>query len=144
MYMIWKYIINDDYQLMFNYTSTKRISSLFDVFSELHHMYFNWGGRVFAHFFAYFFLMFPKWIFNIANSLVYVGNVYLIYLIARGKNKNNYKYLLLIHMIIFLLFPVFGQVFLWLDGSCNYSFTLLVQLFFIYKINSILNIIYNL
>lgn len=126
--------INDDYQLMFNYTSTKRISSLFDVFSELHHMYFNWGGRVFAHFFAYFFLMFPKWIFNIANSLVYVGNVYLIYLIARGKNKNNYKYLLLIHMIIFLLFPVFGQVFLWLDGSCNYSFTLLVQLFFIYKI----------
>ena len=71
--------IMDDYQLMYDYTGTKRIGSLFEVFRELYHMYFNWGGRVFAHFFAYTFLMLPKWIFNIVNSIVYVINVYLIY-----------------------------------------------------------------
>lgn len=129
--------IMDDWQLMYDYTGTKRITSIFEIFKELYRMYFNWGGRIFAHFFAYFFLMLPKWVFNIVNSIVYVLNVYLIYLIARGKNKNSYKYLLLIHMIIFIFFPTFAQVFLWLDGSCNYSFTLCVQLFFIYKILNI-------
>jgi len=126
--------IMDDYWYMYNYEGTSRIKNIIDIFFSLKEMYFHWGGRILAHFFAYFFLMFPKWIFNIVNSIVYVLNVYLIYLICRGNNKDNYKYLLLIHMIIFLFFPVMGQVFLWLDGSCNYSFTLLFQLFFIYKI----------
>ena len=40
-------------------------------------------------------------------------------------------------MLVFILFPTIGQVFLWLDGSCNYSFTLLFQLLFIYLILNI-------
>ena len=127
----------DDYQYSYLSDASRRVSSLIDVFSELKHMYFSWGGRVFAHFFAYTLLMFPKWIFNIINSLVYVGNIYLIYLIVMNNKKDNYFYLLLIHMFIFIFFPVFGQVFLWLDGSCNYSFTLFFQLLFIYKILNI-------
>ena len=129
--------IMDDWQLMYNYSHTGRVKSLVDVFKELYNMYFTWGGRMLAHFFAYTFLMLPKWIFNIVNSIVYVINIYLIYLICKGKRKDNYWYLLLIHMIMFILFPVFGQVFLWLDGSCNYSFTLCIQLFFVYKILNI-------
>ena len=135
--------IMDDYQLMYDYTGTKRVSSIFSVFKELYYMYFNWGGRMLAHFFAYTFLMLPKWIFNIVNSIVYVLDVYLIYLIAKGSKNDNYLYLLLIHMIIFVFFPTFAQTFLWLDGSCNYSFTLLVQLFFIYKILNIKNHTYH-
>ena len=133
----------DDYQYMFDYTGTHRNNSIIDIFVNLKVMYFTWGGRMFAHFFAYLFLMFPKWIFNIVNSVVYVLNIYLIYLISKGDRKDNYSYLLLIHMIVFVFFPVFGQVFLWLDGSCNYSFTLLMQLFFIYKILNIKDGKYN-
>ena len=135
--------ILDDYQLMYDYTMTKRIDSIIRVFKELYHMYFNWGGRMVAHFFAYTFLALPKWIFNIVNSIVYVLDVYLVYLIARGNKKDNYKYLLLIHMIIFIFIPTFAQTFLWLDGSCNYSFTLLMELFFIYKILNIKDNKYN-
>ena len=129
--------IQDDYWYMYDYSGNHRIGNIIDIIVSLKNMYFNWGGRVFAHFFAYTFLMLPKWIFNIINSIIYVLNIYLIYLISRGKRKDNYKYLLLIHMIMFIFFPVFGQVFLWLDGSCNYSFTLCIQLFFIYKILNI-------
>ena len=93
----------DDYQYSYLSDASRRVSSLIDVFSELKHMYFSWGGRVFAHFFAYTLLMFPKWIFNIINSLVYVGNIYLIYLIVmNNKKRDNYFYLLLIHMFIFI------------------------------------------
>ena len=116
--------VMDDYQYMYLSDGSRRVSSLIDVYNELKLMYLSWGGRVFAHFFAYTFLMFPKWIFNIVNSLVYVGNIYLIYLIVMNKKR---------------FFPAFGQVFLWLDGSCNYSFTLLFQLLFIYKILNIKN-----
>ena len=37
-------------------------------------------------------------------------------------------------ILLFIFFPTFGQSFLWLDGSCNYSFTLLFELLFIYMI----------
>ena len=129
--------IMDDYQLMFDSTQTHRITSLFQIIKELHRMYFTWGGRILAHFFTYSFLSLPKWIFNIINSIVYVLNVYLIYLISKGNKNVSYAYLLFIHMLIFVFFPVVGQVFFWLDGSCNYSFTLLFQLFFIYLILNI-------
>lgn len=132
--------ICDDYQFMYNYETTKRITNIFEIFRELHLMYFNWGGRVLAHFFAYLFLMLPKWIFNIVNSIVYISIVYLIYLIGRRDKKDNYNYLIFIHMLLFLLLPVYGQIFLWLDGSCNYAFTLCIQLFFLYKITNIKSI----
>ena len=133
----------DDFWYMYGLKNDNRIKNLYDIFINLKTMYLEWGGRVLAHFFAYFFLMLPKWIFNIINSLVYTLNIYLIYLIAKGKRKDNYLYLFLIHMLIFVFFPVFGQIFLWLDGSCNYSFTLCIQLFFIYKILNIKDNKYN-
>ena len=131
--------IQDDYQLLYDSLNGNRINSINSIFSNLKYMYFNWGGRVLAHFFTYLFLMLPKWIFNVVNSVIYILNIYLIYLIAKQNKKDNYLYILLIHMIVFILFPVFGQVFLWLDGSCNYSFTLCIQLLFIYMILNMKN-----
>ena len=129
--------IMDDYQLMFDSTQTNRISSLYQIIKDLYLMYFNWGGRILAHFFAYSFLSLPKWVFNIVNSIVYTMNIYLIFLIAKGDKEKSNSYILFIHMLVFVFFPVVGQVFLWLDGSCNYSFTLLFQLLFIYFILNI-------
>ena len=129
--------IQDDFQLKYIFNRNSKINNLFDIILSLKLYYFEWGGRVLAHFFAYIFLLLPKWIFNIINSIIYSVNIYLIYLISRGNQKNNYKYILLIHMIVFIFFPTFAQSFLWLDGSCNYSITLCIQLFFIYKILNI-------
>lgn len=131
--------IQDDYQLMFNHLGDERLNDLFDIFRELKYMYFNWGGRVFAHFFTYAFLLFPKCVFNIFNSFIYTCNIYLVYLIIKRKSDDNYLYLLFIHCVVFVFFPVFAQCFLWLDGSCNYSFTLFVQLLLIYKVLNIKN-----
>lgn len=129
--------IMDDYQFFFHFIGEGKNQNIWDVLVSLKDMYFTWGGRVFAHFFTFLFLLLPKWVFNIINSIVYVCNVYLIYLIAKGEKEKHPAYLLLIHMLLFIFFPVVGQVFFWLDGSCNYSFTLCIQLLFLYKILNI-------
>ena len=64
-------LIADDY----SYSLTKsgeRINSLMDILKYQWTQYFNWGGRTIAHIIAQTFLMFPKWIFSIANTIVYI------------------------------------------------------------------------
>ena len=36
--------------------------NIWDVLISLKDMYFTWGGRVFAHFFTFLFLLLPKWV----------------------------------------------------------------------------------
>jgi len=118
----------DDYEYMMSLS----IHNPVDLFIALKDFYFAWGGRVLAHFFAFSFLSLPKWIFNIINSVIYTLNVYLVYLIVFSKKEIKYYYLFFIHIILFLFTPAFFQSFLWVDGSCNYSFPAFFQLLFLY------------
>lgn len=126
--------ILDDYYFMFKYNSKERIHNLFDIFTFLGMYYLKWSGRVVANFFSILFANMPKFIFNIVNSIIYTANIYLIFKIFDLKNQKKYYYLLFIHIILFIIFPVFGQCFVWLSGSCNYSLTLFFELLFLYRI----------
>ena len=79
--------------------------------------------------------MFPKAIFNIVNSIIYTCLVYLIYLHGklnrREKNSRNSYLILLIHLILWFIIPVFGQSFIWLIGSCNYLWTTVIVVYFL-------------
>ena len=124
-------LIVDDY----SYSLTKsgeRINSLMDILKYQWTQYFNWGGRTIAHIIAQTFLMFPKWIFSIANTIVYIILIYLIYLHAKGKEQEDKPLmLLLIHLALWFLLPAYGQSCLWLVGSCNYLWTTVIILFFL-------------
>lgn len=156
----------DDYVYSFKFTSDafnenasarlERVSSLKDVFESQYRHYFIWGGRSVVHTLVQFFLMYDKWIFNIANSIAYVLLLLVIYFHVLGRVSWKPGLIILINVCLFAFTPATGRDFIWLTGSCNYlwgpllSFAyLLVFRFQINKeapiINSILlEIIYGL
>lgn len=124
-------LLADDYEYFFKTTNFSTI--LLDEY----HQYLSWTGRSIVHIIARIFLLMPKWVFNIANSLAYVGVSYLIYKLSLS-NGEKYKTVrfLLIQFLIWLFVPAFGQVFLWETGSANYlwgSLIILSYLFFFHK-----------
>ena len=125
-------LIADDYSYSFK-LNNERIVNLIDVFNYQLWHYFNWGGMVIAHAIAQTFLIFPKDVFNVFNSIVYTLVVYLIYLNVKGDNKKDEPlFLLAIHFCLWFLQPVFGQTCLWLVGSCNYLWTMFFILLFLW------------
>lgn len=124
--------ISDDYTYMYKYDNFERIKNISDIFLSMKDHYFLWGGRVLAHSLASVFLLIPKNIFNICNSIMYTIFIYMIYLIGRRNNKDNYNYLFIIHLLIWFINISFGEVTLWLTGSCNYLWTSVIILLFLY------------
>lgn len=140
-------LLADDYSYGLNLNG-KRISSIMDIFDYQVWHYFNWGGRTIAHTLAQTFLIFSKAIFNVLNSFIYTVLIYLIYLHGKlnRKNKDCPYILLLIHLVLWFTIPVFGQSFIWLIGSCNYLWTTVIILYFLwlYRKNSLSEKWYNL
>lgn len=124
-------LIADDYSYSLN-LDDKKINSIMDVLNYQWWHYFNWGGRTIAHTIAQVFLLFPKYIFSIVNALIYITLIYLIYLHIRGSRVDKPVYLLIIHLTLWFLLPVFGQTCLWLIGSCNYLWTTVLILWFLW------------
>lgn len=126
------YSVNsDDYGYSFGVNG--RLHSFIDVIEKQIQHYFTWGGRSVAHTIAQTFLLFPKILFSIANSCVYLLLIWLIYLNIKGINKKEYPIiLLLIHLCLWFVVPAFGQDCLWLIGSCNYLWTTTIILLFLY------------
>lgn len=124
-------ILADDYSYSLGLDDTK-INSFMDIINYQWWHYFNWGGRSVAHTIAQFLLLFPKTIFNMINPLIYTCLIYLIYLHAKGNKESNPLFLLLIHLGLWFLLPVFGQTCLWLVGSCNYLWTSVIILWFLW------------
>ncbi|MBS7030385.1 MAG: hypothetical protein KH237_04750 [Clostridium sp.] len=61
-----------------------------------------------------------KMVFNIFNSLVFVGLALLIYLNIEGRKKNDIPVYLLTNLLIWMFGVVFRQTVLWETGACNY------------------------
>lgn len=134
MYILNHYttLIVDDYVYSFSRVTGKRITNIFSILQSEYNHYFTWGGRVIVHTLAQIFLMLDKMVFDIANTFVYLAMVIVIYFHAVGNFKIYPFLLLLINLLLFLCMPVFGQVFLWVVGSCNYLWgPLLVLLYLI-------------
>ena len=90
------------------------------------------NGRSVVHFFAQLFLYIGKPIFNIINSFVFLGLIFLIYFYSYGSFKNfNIPWFLLINFILWGVTPAFGESFLWLTGSSNYMYGIFIVLIFL-------------
>ncbi len=124
----------DDYTYTFSFAKSKPIENIFEIFPSIvtHSHYFN--GRSIAHFFAQLFLFLPAPVFKIINPLMFLLQIILIYKIARGEKEHNNLLLVAIFCLIWIFEPAFGQVNLWLDGSCNYLWSLVFTLAFIYPL----------
>lgn len=114
-------IFADDFSYCFSFYSGKRIDHVFEIIPSLLAHAREMNGRLSAHFFVQFFLMLPKWIFNIVNASMFTLLLFLIYYVAVKIEKEcNNVLLITIFGAVWVFTPAFGQVCLWLDGSCNY------------------------
>ncbi len=123
----------DDFLFCFSRSHWSRITGVAEIFPSLAALRQNTNGRVFAHFFVQLFLLWPKGIFNVVNAGMGTLLFFLLYRYVRaGETRRDTLLLLFLAGLLFVLLPAFGQVFLWLTGSCNYSWTIVVTLGFLY------------
>ena len=123
-------LIVDDFSFHYDLVSKEPITNFSKIFSALVSHAQHENGRLVAHFFVYLFELLPKAVFNFANAFIFVLQVVLIYKICKGEYKNN---LLLMGIFgsIWMFEPSFGQVNLWIPGSCNYLWCVVFGLLFV-------------
>lgn len=112
--------IADDFQYMFNVKDGERITSFMQIFSSLGQNYLLYNGRLVPHFWAYLFLMGPKLIFNIVNTVMFLILIAVMYFSSQKSTRFSAIVWFLIPVFIWQYTPGFGQVFLWEDGCFNY------------------------
>ena len=129
-------MLADDYSYCFSYANGQRIKNLSDILTSLKAHRIKMNGRLISHGLTMLFLMLPKTIFNVFNAS---NAVVLLLLFTRFLNQGNTStqawkepiLTILATLLIWVFMPVFGQVFLWLDGSLNYSWAMTAVLAFI-------------
>lgn len=123
----------DDFCYSFSWADNSRIKSIRQIIDSMavHHNTIN--GRLIIHAVAQFVLIFPKWIFNVLNSLVTVFLLHLITKYARPSNSRSAVFTVTCGAVmIFNFTPKFSDIFLWLMGSINYSWSICCLLVFLW------------
>ena len=124
--------LGDDFAYGYSWADDARITNPLQIIPSMAAHMERMNGRLVAHAAAQLCLMLPDWIFDVVNSLVFAVQIPLIVRICKdpGEPQNN-----LLHVSIFCamwLFELaFGQVNLWLDGACNYLWSVVAGLLFI-------------
>lgn len=122
----------DDYAYMISLATIEKIRGLKDIFQSLYVHAFTMNGRLVAHFFVYLFDWLPKALFNVVNAAMFTLLIFLARKIAVKKEETNFLTVVLIFTALWVFEPDFGQVNLWLTGSCNYLWGLVFCLLYIY------------
>lgn len=88
-----------------------------------------WNGRFVAQSLVQLFMQFPKTIFNIANTFIFILVGLIINLIIRKKFSAIRPLALLVtYCALFYFLPDFGRAVLWLSGSFNYLWMAVIYL----------------
>ena len=112
----------------------QRVENCHDIFVSLGSHYFTWGGRIPSMFFVQLFVWMGKGWFNIANTLVYVLLMLVLYWMAAGRIESPARHkgcLLWILMSMLIGVADYPSTMLWLTGACVYLWTALWQCLFL-------------
>lgn len=133
-------MISDDYDYSFIFHTRSRLGSLLDIINSQYRYYTLWGGRVVPQALSQLFLFIGRPVFQVINSIAGILLVNIIYVITVGlENRklviNNFLSVVL-YILIWLGMPVFAQIALWLNGSCNYlwSFIFIFSCLLFYRL----------
>ncbi len=116
-------LVADDYNYAFSwsYDFPMRIDNM-TLLKQSMWSHRQWThGRVFASGWVSLFLMGPLWLFSLANAVVntaFFGSLFCFFRkngVTKALEATGASFALL-----WICMPVYGQVFLWLDGACNY------------------------
>lgn len=94
--------------------------SFMDLIHAEYKNYMTWNGRTIVQFLLRCVQFWPKWLFNIVNSMVFVLLMLLIYGNVEGKKQYDFVLYTLINLLVWQFGVSFDQTVLWLSGACNY------------------------
>ena len=129
----------DDYIYSFSFTENNaRITSLTQIISSMAVHYYTMNGRIVVHTIVHILLMLPPWIFDIINAMMFCLLCYVIYGYAwrTRRNAHNAFIFLMVFFLLCLFVPSFGEVFLWLTGSCNYLWSTTFLLLYLQPVHN--------
>ena len=112
--------------LMDNIGPRERIDNLSDIFISQWSHYFTWGGRTPATFLAQLFAWVGKAWFNIANTIVFMLLMLVLYWMAVGEVQSPARQKgVFLWVMLCMLFGVmdYPSTMLWMTGACNYHWT---------------------
>lgn len=124
-------LIADDFTYSFVYNEDRSLQNLGDVFASQYNHYFLWGGRAVVHALGQIFLLLGKSVFNVVNSLGFVLLSLLIYLHINCFQKTRVSLFVGINLLLWIFAPAFGESTLWVIGSANYLWGMLLVLAFL-------------
>lgn len=118
--------MSDD--LWYDLGVAKPLSELIQAQIEDH---MTWSGRDVGHLLLKMVFCFPKWVFNVINSIFFAILSILIYLNVEGRKKNDSCLYAVILLLMWFSIVSFDQTILWVSGACNYLWTGTIILAFI-------------
>lgn len=111
----------DDFNYMYSFATGERIRSVLDIFPSMAAHAQDINGRLVAHFLVQVTMLFPGWVFDIANAAVFTALVYMVERLARADGESSNPFMILAVFAGFWIFQLgFGNINLWQDGSVNY------------------------
>ena len=129
----------DDYDYSMIWKTGEHLVTFSDVLESTWRHYLLHGGRAFTVFCLTLFLWIGKFAFDVANALMFVALVVLIYLHARREiNFDEPKILAAAGLLAWLSFPHFGEVAIWKSGSTVYLWSAVPVALFLLPYNLIL------
>ena len=139
MFVFNKYttFVADDYSYMYSFSDNTRIRSIFDIFPSMYSHAFTMNGRLTAHFFVQVFLLLPSYIFDMVNTVFFLLLILAVYKYCFKRNEINFFGLVVAFAAVWYFVPSFGQVMLWLDGSCNYLWGITFSLWYLFPFVSL-------
>lgn len=121
----------DDYTYFFSFADGKPMESVLQIIPSMQAHAGISNGRLIAHSFVQFFAILPRWVFDIVNAGMFMAQIALLCYISGYGVKRNAFFSAVVFSAIWMYQPLFGQVNLWQDGSCNYLWGIVVCLLFL-------------
>ena len=115
-------LIADDFNYAFTWSNAYiRVENLSMLIESMRIHRNITHGRVFAQGWVTLFMMFPRWVFSLANAavitLLYIS---VLHYFQRTGTERPVVAASALAALYWICMPAFGQVFLWLSGACNY------------------------
>jgi hypothetical protein len=115
-----------------DFSYSNGITSIANILAAVKSYYLGWGGRITGAFLTHFCLLLGKGFFNIANTFVYTAFIILIVFHITGSIKKITPFFFfIISIFIWFFVKSWGNTFLWLTGTTQYLWTLVLILIFL-------------
>lgn len=130
----------DEYMYSYIFGTNIKITEPIQLLASLKRMYLGWSGRIISNFLQQFFIYIGGDSFAILNALLLVLILYfsskiILNLLNKVEEYETYDFLIiniLIFIFIWFFIPSFSQDFIWMVGSANYAWPLLLNIILLY------------